>query len=109
LEKDIPTPKDESEWILNELRWLMAQKSVEDQSGIIIPDIQMPEYLNTDDWTSNGLFSLEEIEEAYDKLDIFKDSVEDPTVSEDVRKLFVYQTTLSIKLKAIDADKEVLP
>lgn len=110
LENNIDPPKDESERILNELRWLMEQKSAEDQHGIIVPDVAMPDYPITEDWMNSGLFSLDEIEAAAKQLDSYKDQVKTPTDNtEDIKKIFVYQTKLSIKLLALDADKEVLP
>ncbi len=110
LEGDITPPKDESERILNDLRWLMEQKAAEEQHGIIVPRIDMPDVPSIDTWMDSGLFTPDEIETAWGEVNQYKEQTTSSTTDESVQKeIYVYQTTLTIKLAALDMGKEVAP
>ncbi len=116
LEENLTPPQDESERILNELRWLMEQKATQQEHGITLPTIEMPDVPNIESWLDSGLFTPEEIGSAWEEVDQFKDqsttppsgSVREETIVEK-KKIYVYQTTLTIKMAPLDTSKEVSP
>jgi hypothetical protein len=108
LEGNITPPQDESERILNELRWLMEQKAAKEQHGILVPNIEMPDVPDFESWNDSGLFTPQEIESAWTEVDQYKEQTTTPSATIE-KKIYVYQTTLTIKMAALDAGKEVLP